>query len=131
SGRRIRSPGNHGGSPNSFQGSCTIHRARLFIDFWNFSLNWRDRVVAGNCDWTKLPAAIVAECQTVLRCLGISDRIELEETHVYASIEPQKDAKLKAWLSSWLNRQPSFRVTIRERRQRLFAVRCSSCGQEA
>jgi hypothetical protein len=45
--------------------------------------------------------------------LGIKDPLQLEETHVYASVDPTKDANLKKWLSNWLNRQPSFRVTIR------------------
>jgi uncharacterized LabA/DUF88 family protein len=108
-----------------------VHRARLFVDFWNFSLNWKDRVANGNCDWTKLPAAVLAECSVVFAGLGIADRVVLEETHVYASVEPTKDAKLKAWLNGWLDRQPSFRVSTRERRSRPFSVRCSACGHES
>jgi uncharacterized LabA/DUF88 family protein len=107
-----------------------VYRTRLFIDFWNFSLNWNDRVPNCNCDWTKLPAALLAECQSIFGNLGIADTLALEETHVYASIEPTKDAKLKAWLSNWLDRQPSFRVTILERRPRAFSVRCTNCGAE-
>ena len=49
-----------------------------------------------------------------------TDTLALDETHVYASIEPTKDARLKAWLSNSLDRQPSFRVTILERRPRAF-----------
>jgi uncharacterized LabA/DUF88 family protein len=107
-----------------------VYRTRLFIDFWNFSLSWKDRVAAGNCDWTKLPAAVLAECQVVFGNLAINDTVSLEETHVYASIEPARDAKLKAWLSNWLDRQPSFRVNIRERHPRPFSVRCNACGNE-
>src|SRR5207249_1332686 len=81
-------------------------------------------------DWTKLPQALLAECQTIFTGLGITDTVALEETQVYASVEPAKDAKLKAWLSNWLDRQPSFKVTTLERRPRPFSLRCNNCGVE-
>ena len=111
------------------EGIVLFYRARLFIDFWNFTLAWNDRV-SDNCDWTKLPAAVVSSCATVFERLGIRDPVQLEETHVYASIDPARDAKLKQWLSNWLNRQPSFRVTVRERRARMFSVHCPTCGHD-
>jgi uncharacterized LabA/DUF88 family protein len=45
-------------------------------------------------------------------------------------VEPTRDARLKAWRNGWLDRQPSFRVTTRERRSRPFSIRCAACGQE-
>jgi uncharacterized LabA/DUF88 family protein len=104
---------------------------RLFIDFWNFSLNWRDRVKKVNgheCDWTKLPGAILKRSELIFATLGDPTALQLDETLVYASVEAGKDAKLIGWLDNFLDRQPSFRVVRRERHSRPFEFHCRECG---
>ena len=34
---------------------------RIFVDFWNFQLNWNDRTDKDLCDWTVLPSVLMAE----------------------------------------------------------------------
>lgn len=106
------------------------YSARLFIDFWNFSLNWRDRVPSNeHCDWRKLPAEIVAASQQILNGAGLTEPVDLNETLVYASIDTP-DTRLKGWLDTFLNRLPSFRVTVKERSLRPAKLHCRNCDQE-
>jgi hypothetical protein len=40
------------------------YRVRLFVDFWNFQLQWNDHLApTKQCDWPQLPARFVAEAQ--------------------------------------------------------------------
>lgn len=106
------------------------YRARLFVDFWNFQLSWNDRSAGRRCDWPRLPSAIVQRASGLLRASGLSEAIELDETLVYASVDPLGDGPLRGWLSNFLDRQPSFRVSVRERATYQARVRCRSCGAE-
>lgn len=103
------------------------YRTRVFIDFWNFTLNWRDRAGEDRIDWTAVPRVLLHEAKKKLEIAGMTESLQLEETLVYASYE-QDDKKLKGWLDSWLNRQPSFNVKARERRSKPRKIHCSSCG---
>ncbi len=49
---------------------------------------------------------------------------------VYASYNPDTEGKLRNWLETFLKKQPSFRVKVRERRARGRTIHCSSCGQD-
>jgi len=84
------------------------YRTRVFIDFWNFSLNWRDRANGALIDWTLVPRILLDESKKRLEAAGIQDSLSLEETLVYASYNPRVDSKLKAWLQGFLDKQPSF-----------------------
>ena len=88
-------------------------RLRLFIDFWNFSLNWNEREKA-SCDWTQLPLRLRNEAEGILQTAGLGS-LTLEETRVYASYEPERETKLKGWLHNFLDKQPGVRVFNVER----------------
>lgn len=103
------------------------YRTRVFIDFWNFSLNWKDRADGAKIDWTTVPRALLEESRKKLEVAGIQDSLVLEETLVYASYNPRVDGKLKGWLDSFLDKQPSFRVKARERREKARKIHCTSC----
>lgn len=105
------------------------YRTRVFIDFWNFSLNWRDRADGAFIDWSAVPRVLLDEARKKLEVAGMAESLQLEETLVYASYM-RGDTKLKGWLDSWLNRQPSFNVKARERRSKPRKVHCSSCGAD-
>jgi len=116
-----------------------VTRVRIFIDFWNFQAGWNARLgrgsdgkVAEQCDWTALPRVLLRETQAVLNSVGIEATCSLEETLVYASVDPAKtgDEKLRGWLANFVDRLPSFKVTIHERRSRPFAAHCRQCGVE-
>ena len=101
---------------------------RIFVDFWNFQLNWNDRTDKALCDWTVLPSVLMAESRRLLSAAGSADALVLDETLVYASVKPgETDRKLRGWLTGFLDRQPSFRVKVRDRRVRAGGIWCNSC----
>jgi ferredoxin len=103
-------------------------RARVFIDFWNFQLGWNDLTGKIPCDWSRLPAELVKEAGKLVAATGDTTGLVLDETIVHASVEDPREAKLRAWLTSWLAKQPSYDVKIRPRRSRKTRVHCRSCG---
>lgn len=105
------------------------YRTRVFIDFWNFSLNWRDRADGAKIDWTSVPRTLLDEAKKKLEVAGMTEGLQLEETRVYASYI-RGDTKLKNWLDSWLNRQPSFNVSAFERRSKPRKIHCAACGHD-
>lgn len=105
------------------------YRTRVFIDFWNFTLNWRDRADGAYIDWATVPRVLLDEATKKLEVAGMTEGLQLEETLVYASYI-RGDTKLKNWLDSWLNRQPSFNVNVRERRSKPRKIHCASCGHD-
>lgn len=104
------------------------YKARVFVDFWNFQLNWNDRAGDDQIDWTSVPRVLIDEAKKKLEATGITESLALEETLVYASYNPATEGKLRNWLESWLNRQPSFNVKVRERKSKPRKIHCSSCG---
>ncbi|MDQ2910034.1 MAG: NYN domain-containing protein [Actinomycetota bacterium] len=103
---------------------------RVFIDFWNFQLNWNDRAGGEKLDWTAIPRVLIAEAQKKVEAAGITEPLALEETLVYASYNPATEGKLRGWLESWLDRQPSFNVKIRVRKSKPRKVHCSVCKKD-
>ena len=106
------------------------YRTRVFIDFWNFTLQWRDRANGARVDWPQVPRVLLDEGEKKLEVLGLTDGLDLEETLVYASWNPQTEGKLKGFLDSFLDKQPSFRVKARERRAKGRKIHCPDCGHE-
>jgi len=106
-------------------------RVRVFVDFWNFQLNWNDRIGRDRrCNWPRLPVRCVEACEALLRELGAQDSLRLDETRVYASYNPSRteDTRLKRWLDTFLDRQPSFALMVAERKDKPAFVYCRSCG---
>ena len=104
------------------------YRTSIFIDFWNFSLQWRDRANGDRIDWTRVPAALLGESERQLQAATFGDALHLEEALVYASYdEDEGGRRLKGWLDAFLDKQPRFRVTTRARRSKLRTVYCRAC----
>jgi len=105
-----------------------VTATRIFIDYWNFQLQWNRRSQKG-CDWSKLPNALVASAAAIAPQFG---SLRLDDIRVYASVNADRpnDGKLRNWLETFLDRQPGFRVFIRERKSRVQAIRCRACGHE-
>jgi uncharacterized LabA/DUF88 family protein len=101
----------------------------VFIDFWNFQLNWNSHNAGVGCDWSKLPAALIRAAQVELLNAGITDELMLDETIVHASVE-RNQTPLRHWLTNFLDRQPSFDVKVRERQSRPRPVHCKACGTD-
>lgn len=103
-------------------------RVRIFIDFWNFQINWNHRMGDKSIDFRALPKAIIDEAASKLAEMGLEDPLVLEETLVYASVDPRFDAKTHNWLTNTVDRITSYRVKIRERKPRPKTVHCRTCG---
>lgn len=99
---------------------------RIFIDFWNFHLQWRSHSGGKDCDWQKLPTSLIATAQATAPQLN---PMALDDVRVYASTNPEsvKDAKLRGWLNDFLDRQPGVRVFVRDRKSRKKPIFCSKC----
>ncbi|MEU9887880.1 NYN domain-containing protein [Sphaerisporangium sp. NPDC051011] len=106
----------------------TARRIRIFIDFWNFQLSWNSNMGPKQCDWRALPPTVVGSAASVLTAVGLTDPVDLEETLLYASVDPVSDARLRNWLTGTIERLPSWRVSIRERRSQPRHVHCRNCG---
>jgi len=106
------------------------YRTRVFIDFWNFQINWNARASGSHIDWRQVPQVLLQEADRQLKLVGITDGLTLEETLVYASYNPTSDAKLKGWLTGWLDSQPSFNVKARERKPKLRTIHCQECNTD-
>lgn len=83
-------------------------RTCIFVDFWNFQLNWNERIQA-RCDWRKLPTVLVQETDRVLNQVengGGTTLLSLAETRLYASVDPhnETDGPLKGWLDNTVRR---------------------------
>ena len=53
------------------------YRTRVFIDFWNFSLNWRDRADGARIDWPAIPRVLIEEARKKLEVAGITGAFSL------------------------------------------------------
>ena len=102
-------------------------RIRIFVDFWNFVLEWNDRVPEKKHDWPKLPQVLIQEAEKITNI----DNLQYDGTRVYASVDmtTPEGGKLKNWLKSFLVRQPGINVHIRERKPRLKPVHCKNCNR--
>ncbi len=100
-------------------------RAKIFVDYWNFQLNWNERAGEARCDWLGLPQVLL---QAARRLPGL-DGLRFEGIHVYASVDPHNENLLN-WLETFLAPQPGFRVSISRIVRRQRGVRCQRCGTE-
>jgi hypothetical protein len=107
----------------------SARRVRIFIDFWNFQLSWNSAMAPVKCDWTALAAGIVGASADLLATVGHLAPLELEETRLYASVDPTSDGNLQGWLTNTIERLPSWTVTIRERKAQPRQVHCRHCGR--
>ena len=106
-------------------------RAKIFVDFWNFQLDWND--IAGKdgkgkpiyIPWRDtFPKVIIEE---VSKKHG--EKLTYSGVHVYASVDPDGDASLRKFLHA-MDSFPGYSVTVKERKARKGTIRCSSCQAE-
>ncbi len=100
-------------------------RARIFVDYWNFQLNWNERAGEARCDWLALPEALME----AVRKLPDLDDTAYHGIQIYASVDPGNENLLN-WLETFLDRQPGFEVRIARMVRRQRGLRCTSCGLE-
>src|SRR5205823_992680 len=80
------------------------------------------------CDWRALAPAVIAASAALLGTVGITDPLDLEETLLYASVDPMTEGPLRNWLTSYIDLLPSWRVSVRERRAQPRKMHCRHCN---
>ncbi len=104
-------------------------RTRLFVDFWNFTLQWKQRTNDVRCNWRKVPIVLSNGTRDIMKAASLGG-LTLEETRVYASYEPNREENLRGWLDTFLNRLPGVRVFTSERHWKQRPVHCRFCGND-
>lgn len=92
-------------------------RVKIFVDFWNFQLGWRDyHREQGETGIVSIPWE--GRLQDVLTA-SIGEDALYAGTHVYASIDPksEKDRGLRRFLHA-MDGFPGYSVTVKERKAR-------------
>lgn len=104
-------------------------RIRVFVDFWNFSLELRSRDAAFRPDWRKIGPLFSAEAVAQISPASLP---VYEAMHVYGSFDPSKggDAKLKNWFTNTLDKMPGVHVALVERQKKRNPPKCPACQHE-
>ena len=106
-------------------------RTKLFFDFWNFQLDW-NRIVGKDKENKPIPIPWANELHRVLiaqvsRKSGETARYA--GAHVYASVDPDGDARLRRFLHA-MNSFPGYTAVVKERKASRRGYRCPSCKHE-
>ena len=118
-------------------------KVRVFIDFWNFAVDWRDltrELPEKNLNWSKFPSVIIEHLDEILPLRRIQK--ELRAVKVYASIKPteyisssdtsQQDVYLEEkrgeWFRNYLDQLTAYTVDITTQSQR--EMTCNFCNKD-
>jgi hypothetical protein len=101
---------------------------RIFVDFWNFQLQWNNTSSNKQLDWPKLPQILLQETVRVANF----QNYQYDGCRVYSSVDTTtpEGGKLKGWLKTFLDRQPGINIYIRERKPRLKGFHCKECNTD-
>jgi len=98
-------------------------RVRMFVDFWNFQINWNEYHAGRGAGrliipWKDLPAVLTTE-------ISRGQAVKFAGAQVYASINSSspKDMKLSRWLHHTLASYTGYSIDVRERKPRK-TIRC-------
>jgi len=124
---RIISQGSHIWLPFLIINVMAEH-IRIYIDFWNFQLEWNNRTGKKIINWADLPQLFIKEA---IKITKIND-YQYDGTKIYTSVHTSnpKERGLKNWLTSILDQQPGINVNIRKRRSMLKPVHCQFCDKD-
>ena len=102
------------------------YRARVFVDFWNFTLSMRDVDANFRTDWAKLGPVLAA-----MAVDRIDNRIpcEYQGLNFYGSYDPASNAdrNLFRWATTKVDTFPGVSVSIVRRQKKRSPPRCPAC----
>lgn len=106
-------------------------RTKLFFDFWNFQPDW-NKLLGKNTD--RSPIAIPWEkdlSRVLVNAVSVKQNVPAAYAgaHVYASVDPAKDAGLRRFLHA-MNSFPEYSAVVKERKASIKPVRCTICKHE-
>lgn len=104
-------------------------RVRIFVDFWNFSLELKRQDSAFMTDWGKIGHLFALEAA---KLADPNSRCTFEGMHVYGSFDPSKprDSKLRNWFTNRLDKMPGVHVALLERQKKKGYPKCPACQSE-
>ena len=102
-------------------------RVIVFVDFWNLQLGWNREADGLRLDWASLRQTL-AEAAVVETRGSAENRPFVSEMIVYASFNPETEAKLEHWLHAFLGSRISTSVKLHQRKTVERRIRCQSCG---
>lgn len=103
-------------------------KLKLFVDFWNFQLDWNNLVGKTDQDepipipWKNQLPRVLCEAVGKKR----NEPITYAGTHVYASVDPTGDTGLRKFLHA-MDSFPGYSVMVKERKARSGGIRCTKC----
>lgn len=106
-------------------------KLKLFVDFWNFQLDWNNLVGKKETGepikipWERELARVL--CDAIGRTRG--EAVGYAGTHVYASVDPSGDAGLRKFLHR-MDSFPGYSVTQKDRLARPGGIHCRACKQQ-
>ena len=103
----------------------------MFLDFWNFQLNWNERAKGKSCDYSKIPKILLEKAKATLISGGVHSELQLDGMTIYASYNPtvQQDRSLRGWLEDTVGKFPGVRVNIKERAPKIKPIHCRVCDK--
>jgi len=104
-------------------------RIRIFVDFWNFSLELRRRDDSFRLDWSPIGQILTKEAGRLIDSAALPS---YEGMHVYGSFDPDKpaDAKFRNWFTNWLDKQPGVHARLLPRQKKRGYPKCPGCHTE-
>ncbi len=104
-------------------------RVRVFIDFWNFSLELRRQDDTFRVNWLPVGKLLSAEAAKVV---DANASHSYEAMHVYGSYDPNKesDVKFRSWFSNWLDKRPGVHAVMLPRQKKKGYPKCPACHSE-
>jgi uncharacterized LabA/DUF88 family protein len=103
-----------------------IVRVRVFVDFWNFTLDINSRDKNFRVDWSKLGHIISTEAAGIVAPGAF---LKFQGMNVYGSYDPSKpkDAKLKNWFLNTLDKMAGVDVILLARQRKRSGPTCPNC----
>ncbi len=98
-------------------------RVRMFVDFWNFQINWNDYHQKAGSGRPEIPWKDLSSILTAEAVKG--QPAKFAGAHVYASVDPSgpKDKKLSNWLHHVLASFMGYSIIVKDRKPRK-TIRC-------
>ncbi len=105
------------------------YRARVFVDFWNYTLSMRRADGGFNTDWSRLGPVLASAAVARISAAAVG---EYQGLNFYGSYDPKSasDGKLHRWATRTVARFPGVSVSMVPRQKRRSPPRCPACRTE-
>ncbi len=103
-------------------------RVSIFLDFWNFTLNLRDKDPAFKANWLEIANTFIAEAQKVL---GEDEKLVLQDFNIFGSYsDTPQDSGLIQWFNQFLPKVKGSKIYFYQRKPKKSGPKCPTCHSE-